>query len=215
MQLSVAGIPRNFIPLPEFRARWALPDEFGITYFEGKDWPVGRLDRTGSELVEIKARLLEAVPPALTTPALLAQPQHLASLFRQGLTQANNRIGLTPEQLDFAVDGLANILQDVVYALVYQQRTRPRQPFDFATIYQQWLDNSVTLFTPVYPYHHADQRWLIRIVAYAYGRIGLEVQVGPENYYVFDPTLACPAWRYMRDLSEAIAQALATALDEA
>ena len=132
---------------------------------------------------------------------------------------ANAEIGLSDDQLDFAVDGLENVLHDVVYQLIslYQTHrgdvTKIQEHFDFAALYQKWLDNSVTLFAKSYSYSYAGAEFKVKIISYAYGRVGLQVQIGPEIYYVFDPRLACPAWRYMEDLGEEIAQRLGQAID--
>ena len=85
MQLQIDGARRQLVPLQVFQKQWGLPVEFGITYFELKDWAVGRLDTAGQTLIDIKREIIEAAPKAITPTGLLSQPPRLAAIFRQKL----------------------------------------------------------------------------------------------------------------------------------
>jgi hypothetical protein len=213
MKLTIDGQQRLFTPLATFQAEWDLPAEFGITYFESKDWPVGTVESAGRALGEIKGAILQAVPSALTRAELLRQPQLLAATFREQLKGANPHIGLTAEQLDFAVDGLQNVLVGVAYHLIQAvQNTKQEQnTFDFENLYQTWLNESVQLFSKVYTYQQGHRRFEIRMVNYVYGRVGMRIEVEGRVYYVLDMSLACPAWGYMGELCREVAQALSEA----
>lgn len=217
MKLKIDGQQRLFIPLALFRAEWGLPADFGITYFEPKDWPVGTVDAAGRALGEIKREVLQAVPRTMSGAELLMQPQILATTFRERLVQVNYHIGLTEVQLDFAVDGLQNVLQSVAYHLIQLERISQgnvesgRAPFDFENLYQTWLDESGQLFANSYFYQQGERRFEIKIVSYVYGRLGMRIEVEGQIYYVLDMTLACPAWGYMGELCRELAEALGEA----
>ncbi|MDX1520702.1 MAG: hypothetical protein R3264_03670 [Anaerolineae bacterium] len=217
MHLLIDGQPCQFIPLKVFISTWNLPEEFGVQAFGRKDWPVGSLDEGGRALNQVKQAVLATVPDRVTLPELLNQSQSLARIFRAELEQVNIEINLTQDQLDFAVDGLQNVLHDVVYGLItlyHAHRDHPHKiqaEFDFATLYQNWLNTSATIFAQTYPYQASETMFLVRIVAYAYGRIGLQISVDNAVYYVLDPTFACPAANFMGNLGQELALKLCNA----
>lgn len=219
LKLLIDNHHQTFLPLAAFRARWRLPQAFGITYFEVKDWPVGQVDAAGREaLVQVKQQVVAAVSPGLTPAELLAEVERLTDLFSRRLAAANTQIQLREVELDFAVEGFQMVLQAVAYRLLQLLHTyrgdlaRVQREFNFATIYQTWLDTSVQVFTPVHFYEQEGVTFEVRIVSYAYGRVGLAVTVEQNTYYVFDPTLACPAAAYMENLCRTVAEALGQAL---
>ena len=218
MRLEIEGELREFVPLSTFRGRWKLPSEFGVAYFEPKDWDVGAMDYSSHEtLKEIKHAVVAGVPKTLLNSDLLLQPQRLAAIFREKLQVANVHIGLNEDQLDFAVDGFQNILQNISYDLIRLQQTyrdplEAQRQFNFDAIYQQWLNDSVTIFAKTYTYAQAGTDFEIRIISYVYGRMGFQARVAGDTYYVLDMTLACPAWRFMGQLSRSVAESLCKAL---
>ncbi len=220
MHLTIDGHRREFIPLHTFRAQWGLPDGFNISRFEAKDWSVGTVTASGSRLVLITHKVIEAVPSSITASELLSQVDMLVGIFRNLLEAVNEQIGLRQVEIDFAADGFQNVLRDVAYQLLRlsqtyaQDSSQIRQRFDFSVIYQSWLDASARVFSTSHSYVHQGSRFEVRVVYYAYGRVGLEVRVDNQTYYVLDPTLACPAARYMEDLSQRVAQALCNALTQ-
>ena len=75
----------------------------------------------------------------------------------------------------------------------------------FHPVYNQWLDNSLKVFTQTYPYPHAEENWQVQIFAHAYGRAGLVVHRPDATDYVYDPALGCPAEGFMAALLGEIA----------
>lgn len=219
MQLTIDGQPRTFIPLAAFRQQRRLPEEFSLAYFEPKDWQgLGTLDGSGKALAALRQRMLEAVPVTITLAELIFQAQTLADRFHSELTAINPQIGLREVEVEFAVAGLADVLQSVAYQLVQLSHTYRHDPsqvqthFDFSGLYQNWLDASVRVSATTQIYAQQNATYQVRVIYNPYGRVGLKVEVAGEVYYVTDLALACPALHYMQDLCGAMAQALCTAL---
>jgi hypothetical protein len=219
MQLTIDGHLHTFMPLPIFRSQRGLPDEFALAYFEPKDWQgLGRLDGSGSALARVRQRVIEAVPAAITLPDLIPQVQALTGHFQLELTAINSQIGLREVEIEFAVAGFADVMQSVAYQLVqlshiYRHDPRQIQPhFNFAEVYQRWLDDSARLSATVHSYTDRLTEYKVQVVYNVYGRVGLKVEVTGEAYYVADLALACPVSNTMRDLCGAVSQALGNAL---
>ncbi len=219
MQLTINGCPQTFIPLQTFRSQWKLPDEFSLAYFEPKDWQgLGRLDGSGKALATVRQRVIEAAPQHITLVELIAQVQTLTNLFHLELMAINPQIGLREVEIEFAVAGFADVLQSVVYQLLQLSHayghdpSQIRQHFNFAAIYQNWLDSSVRLAATPRVYVDKGVRFEVYVVYNAYGRVGLKVEVASQVFYVTDTALACPAANYMLDLCGLVAQAFCGAL---
>ncbi|HXV43084.1 MAG TPA: hypothetical protein VEC96_08470 [Anaerolineae bacterium] len=219
MQLTIAGQPHTFIPLPTFRSRWGLPDDFNLAYFEPKDWQgLGSLEGSGKALAIVRQRVLDAVPQTVTLNDLISQVEALTDLFQHELVAINPQIGLREVEVDFAVAGFADVIQAAAYQLLRLSHTYRHDPtqfepaFDFSAIYQNWLDASARLSATVHFYTYENVQYEVQVIYNAYGRVGLRVQVNSEVYYVTDMALACPASNYMLDLCREVAQALCIAL---
>lgn len=219
-QLTVGGHTHIFVPLSAFRSQRGLPDEFSLAYFEPKDWQgLGSLDGSGKALATVRQRMLEAVPLTLILAELIPQVQALTDLFRVELTAINREIGLREVEVEFAVAGFADVTQNVAYQLIQLSHTYRHDPrqiqlhFDFAAVYQNWLDASARVSAATHIYTQHDVQYEVQVVYNVYGRAGLQVQVANEVYYVADMALACPASNYMLDLCSAVAQALCRALN--
>jgi hypothetical protein len=219
MQLSIDNHTQIFIPLPAFRSQKGLPDEFNLAYFEPKDWQgLGRLDGSGKALATVRHQVISAVPASITLTELIPQVESLTHLFHFELAAINSQIGLRDIEVEFAVAGFADIMQSVAYQLIQLSHTYHHDPgqiqshFDFAPIYQNWLDASTRLSVAIHSYTHNDVQYEVQVVYNAYGRVGLKVQVADEVHYIADMALACPASNYMLELCGAVAQALYKAL---
>ena len=142
----------------------------------------------------------------------------IAQLFRQELTVANQQIGLRSVEVDFAVSGFYDVMQAVAYRLLElthlhrQNLETVVNQFDFLTIYQTWLDDSVRVSGVAHNFQHNDRHFKVRVIYNIYGHVGLEVEFAGEIYYVADMSLACPASNYMQELCGAVAQALSKSL---
>lgn len=203
------------IPLPTFIARWCLPVEFCVAYFEPKEPSgLGKLAGAGPALALVKERLLQAVPEVLTLDNLMTYAEGLGHVFEHELTAANAQIGLRPPEIEFAVAGFEDILRSVVYKLIqlrhlYRHDIKQiEQTFDFSAIYQDWLDDSTRLSGVTHTYPHASTQFEVKVLYNVYGRVGLAVTVQAETHYIYDPALGCPAANYMMTLGEAVAEAM-------
>ncbi len=201
--------------LPVFRKEWGLPDEFSVAYFEPKDTAgLGSLEGASSALALVKQRVLQSVPAKTRVADVMTYAEGLSRIFEPELTAVNTQIGLKPVEIEFAVAGFEDVLRSVAYKLIelqYTHRQNPQQieaDFDFATIYQDWLDDSTRLGGLVHNYEASPPQFEVQIIYNVYGRIGLAVTVNEEIYYVYDPTLSCPASNFMLNFSEAAAMAL-------
>ena len=219
MQLLINNQNRTLITIQTFRAKWELPNSFQMAYFESKEWEgLGSLDGARPALATTRQHVIQSVPSQITLTSLLSTVDDLSYIFRHELGAANVQIDLRTVEVDFAVSGFTDVLQAVAYRLVelYHNHRNDlaqiRHNFDFAGIYQTWLDNSVRISTTTHIYDHADTQFKVRIIYNIYGHIGLEVAVTNELYHVLDMSLACPASSYMYDLCNQVAQALCQGL---
>jgi hypothetical protein len=215
MQLLIEQQYQTLIPMPTFREQWELPQDFGVALFEPKAWAdLGSIEGAGRELALVRQRVAQAVPPLLRPADLTAVIETLTRYFEQELQAANVQIGLRVVEIDFAVAGFQDVLQAAAYRLiqlVQLYRAEPGQimeKFDFSAIYQSWLDDSVRISATVHLYRQGETEFKVRVLNNIYGRVGLEVEVAGEKYYVLDMGLACPAASYMRGLCGEVAQHL-------
>lgn len=201
MQLLVEGQMRDCIPVRQFRQQMALPEHFGVSQFEPKDFfGLAAIDHAGAEMNDLRAALCGYVPPALPVAEMLSFVDGMVALFRAGLAAINDRIGLRIDEVEFAVAGFADVLHQWAYALIRARAARSSPPV-FEDVYRQWLFASVRLSqrTFAYPYHDGSE-WRIQILNHAYGRIGLRVQTDEQVYYLHDGVYTCPADGYMAAL---------------
>jgi very-short-patch-repair endonuclease len=132
MNLSIDGQRQQFIPIKDFRAVHNLPADFGIAYFEPKDYAgLGRIDRAGTELNTVRAAMLDALPAAMPARNWLTFLPDYARQFETQLYAINAQVGLKDVEIEFAVAGLSDVLHHVAYALmrgVSPQITPPPSP---------------------------------------------------------------------------------------
>ena len=219
MHHTFDGQKYTFTPIQIFREHWGLPDSFALDGFEPKDWEVGSMDGAGAGLNRMRQVVVDAVPRTVAWTDLPNLTVRLADLFRQQMEATNATVGLQEVEIDFAVAGFSDVLNAAVYDLLRLRQShrdngaRVREQFDFAAIYQNWLDDSARISTTAHTYHHNDTAFTVRTVYNAYGRVGLEVQTPTGVAYVADGRLACPAATYMRDLCRDVIAALVQALE--
>ncbi|MFN8374841.1 MAG: hypothetical protein U0694_18420 [Anaerolineae bacterium] len=197
MHFIIDGQPRSFISLKDFRAEQHLPPDFTVSLFEPKDYTgLGSIERAGAELNSVRQALLNAVPPRITQEALLTTLlPHLERLFENQLYAINPQVGLKDAEIGFAVSGLADVCRAWCYALIRARIDRAAAP-DFQRVYAQWLNGSIRVSQT----RHRYQTWQIQVLTHAYGRFGLVIHADETDYYVYDPSLACPAEGYMMNL---------------
>lgn len=221
MKLKIDHQEHTFVPIQTFRDTWDLPDNFTVAYFEPKNWAVGSIDGSGKLLAVVKDRVIEAVESRTSWNELPLTVEKLALIFRIELESANRAIGLREAEIDFAVAGFSDVLNAAAYDLIRLSQKFSHIPaeicegFNFATIYQAWLNETVRVSSVAHEYQHENLRLKVQVIYNAYGRIGMKVQTADEVYYVVDTALACPAAGYMYDLCSTVARELCAAVEAA
>lgn len=196
MRLTIDGIPYTFVPIKEFRAAHNLPPAFGINLFEAKDYAgLGRIDAAGSHLNALRDNIIEALPPRLPPMQWLNEVAAVTRQFQKYLYHINDHVGLRDVEVEFAVAGFSDVLQVYAYALARAEAARSPIP-DFRVLYEEWLFGTAKVFNERHAYMIDDQPCTVRVVAHAYGRIGLLIHAA-QTYAVYDPVLACPAEGFM------------------
>lgn len=219
MELMLDGQRHTWLALQNFRLQQGLPDDFGVAYFEPKNWEgLGSISGSGKLLASMKQNIMAGVPSALKLPELFPLGEALTNLFHQEFVTINPHIGLQEVEVEFAVAGFSDIMRGVAFKLIqlsqaYQQNLAVVQrDFDFEAVYQGWLDDATRLSSLVHPYPHGEVTYQVQVIYNPYGRVGLKVQVNGEVYYVADLELACPAASYMHELCGDIAAKICKAL---
>ncbi len=213
MRLLIEGVLRDFVPIKQFRQQQQLPDDFGVAWFEPKDFSgLAALDQAGTALNHLRQQLLAALP----NPIKLAQlPIILAALqqqFQSGLIAINDQVGLKEVEIEYAVAGFADVNQALLYDLL-RHRHAPKK-LDFATIYYTWLNHSVRVSSTLHDVVHNDRRWLIQIVNHAYGRVGFIIHMEDKTtHYVQDTVYTCPAEGFMFTLLSELASNIIAGID--
>jgi hypothetical protein len=191
MHYFIDNAERQFILIREFRQAYALSDSFGVALFEPKDFTgLAAIEQAGQEMNSLRQGILELLPSAIKKQDLFDLIERLQAAFHAGLYSINEQIGLKPEELEFAVAGFGDMLRNWLYARFAGQG-------DFKAIYHKWLNDSIRVSQDIHDYLHEGQVWRVNILNYAYGRMGLRVQIGEDLYYLADGVYSCPAEGYM------------------
>jgi hypothetical protein len=209
MQLLVNGSLRDFVEIKAFRAQYQLPDEFRVAHFEPKDYAnLGSIEGAAHEMVDLKRKLLNALPHYDNIQHWLYFLPSLQQLFREQLEAINARVRLREVEIDFAAAGFGDVCQAWVYALIYTQAAHKAPPL-FKQVYADWLYSTVRLSQLVHPY----QGWQIQLITHAYGRIGMMAKQGDQTCYIYDAALACPAEGFMMTLIHEVTHHITTAVN--
>jgi len=195
------------ISLEAFRAQFELPDTFGVAEFEPKNWVgLGSMDGAGQGLKRVEQAVLNMLPGQVSPAHLLDLGDGLSTRFYQELKIANQEIGLSPVEVEFAVAGFKDVLQGISYQLI-QQYKLPGDPlqnlseaFDVEKIYQDWMQANTQVSGTTHTYPHGDRVFACRVMYDPYGRLGLLVEVEGLTFHVLDTSLACPAANFMHRL---------------
>ncbi len=212
--LIVDGKPRPFISIKTFREQYHLPAQFGVGSFQPKNWSgLGSIDSAASALIQLRDRVMGAVPTHLKPARLLSAADDISAVFLAALYEINPAVGLKPVEIDFAGAGFNDVLRAWVYALsLYSLKNDPSTVPDFRAVYMDWLNQSVRIASPVYEYAVGDQVWGVQVIVHAYGRMGLLVARDETHTdYVYDPALACPAEGFMATLLEHVCASIGAA----
>jgi hypothetical protein len=206
MQLQIDGAVHSFIPLKRFCADFDLPEMFSVEYFTPKDWTgLGRIDSAGAALNSLRVQMLAAIPARLSPIQWMNMLPGYVRQFEVGLRSINPQVGLRESEIEFAVSGFSDVLNAHASALIGQAGQAV-----FARVYEQWLWDSVRVFSEGHTFNHRGESWMVHIISHAYGRVGLRVTTTNAIHYVYDPVLACPAEGFMHGLLEAVATQIET-----
>jgi hypothetical protein len=204
--ITLNGQTQSLIPIRTFRAQHNLSQSFGVSLFEPKDYTgLAALDQAGAELQRLRGGVLAAVPVVPSRMDLLSVVDRLQEVFETELRAINPRIGLREPEIEFAVAGFGDMCRLWAYALIRGRGTAP----DFASVYSEWLNDSVRVSTQEHVYAYGDQTWQVRILNAIYGRMGLEVTMPAETVYIADSVYACPAEGFMATLLQEVGERLA------
>lgn len=198
MRFTIEGIGRDFTSIKDFRQARGLPNAFGVSLFELKDYAgLGSIEAAGADLQTVRAAVLHAVRlPRLPIEWMVALPA-LSDVFRDQLYNINDGVRLKAIEIDFAVAGFSDVLHAAIYEQIRAHASR-QVPIPFESIYRQWLTSTLKISQTAHLYHTpAGAAWEIHIVTHAYGRFGLIAHQGISTDYLYDPALACPAQGYM------------------
>ncbi len=205
--IRLNGQPQPLIPIRTFRDEYHLSASFGVALFEPKDYTgLAALDHAGADLQRLRACILQIIPHRLPLLDLLTLNDTLQDAFDSELRSINPRIGLREADIEFAVAGFGDVCRAWSYALIRARGVKP----DFASVYGEWLDNSVRLSSQEHAYICQDETWVIRILNAIYGRIGLEIRMQDRTVYVADSVYTCPAEGFMAALLQEVAERLQT-----
>ena len=200
MQLSIDGHLQTLVDIKTFREQLGLPQHFGVSYFEPKDYRgLGSIEQAGAELNSVRNQIIQTVPERLERFALLPLIDSLAMLFRDALNTINDRVGLREDEVEFAVAGFTDVLMAVAYACI-ENRSLTTSDLDFNAIYFAWVNSSTRISSQVHVFDHRAQPLNIQIINTAYGRAGLVVDIDEARHYVRDGVFACPAEGFMMHL---------------
>jgi hypothetical protein len=209
MRLIIQGSLHEFIPIKQFRQQQQLPDDFGVAWFEPKDFTgLAALDHAGTALNHVRQHVLAALPTSIKVTQLPSVLDRLQQRFQSELNAINDQVGLKEVEIEYAVAGFADVNQALLYELLRQPKTSAAKP-DFAIIYRTWLNHSVRVSSTIHAMTHNQCHWSIQIVNHAYGRVGLIIHIeNDQTYYVQDSTYTCPAEGFMFTLLAELANSI-------
>jgi hypothetical protein len=203
--ITLNGHVHSLIPIRTFRAQHSLPQSFGVSLFEPKDYTgLAALDQAREDLQSLRACVLASVPITPSRMELPTAVDRLQEAFEVELRTINPRIGLREPEVEFAVAGFGDVCRTWAYALIRGRGTVP----DFASVYMEWLNASVRISSQEHVYTAHGETWHVRILNAIYGRIGLEVKTPSEILYIADSVYACPVEGFMADLLQEVAERL-------
>ncbi len=213
MKLVIGGVERELQSIEAFRQAHNLPPNFSIDHFEPKDYSgLGSIEGAGAEMNSLYQVIIDTVPASLTLPQLVTLVDELDLLFRVRLYEINNVIGLRTAELEFAVAGFSDVLHSLVYAVAHAKAAATALP-PFPAVYANWLNTTVRISANVYHYQHEGKVWQVQVINNAYGRIGVMASCGEAIYYLYDPTLACPAEGFMYRLLADVGNRILAAME--
>jgi hypothetical protein len=209
-EFIIRGQARQFIAIAEFRENYQLEDNFALELFQPKDYQeLGSIEGAGSDLAAFYETILAAIPSHTPGSGWMAFLMELQILFRHQLYAINAHIGLKASEVDYAALNFGVICQEFISSLI-NKRMRDQTDACFDEVYKTWLNRTIEMSLRYFYLYH-DELWHIELVRHAYGRMGLIIKTHADTHYVYDASLACPAEKFMEQLSRAIAEKISAA----
>jgi hypothetical protein len=197
---DIAASIFSFIGLQEFQSLFNLPDDFELAQFypQPLDIPAD-LEQVRAILDRIYQELLDTIPTEPPTTGWLEICLILQIRFRQLLNETCQSAKLDPIAIENAVIALGEVCQRCVNELLDAQ-TGIRELRPFSEIFSEWRRGSIRISEEVATFFRGDELWEIKCVEYAFGRLGLCVEMQGGTYFVYDPQWNCPSEGYLFNL---------------
>jgi len=195
-----------------FRTHLRLPENWGVTTFEPKDFSgLAHLEGASDAMHTLETTLLNAVPHAIAYANLLSVYDVLNAMFKAALLKANPQIGLRPPEVAFAVAGFGDACRAYAYEVLRAHAQKHPLPV-WQVVYDDWLLQTKVTATVPYTYTHEGTGWQVFITHTVYGRRGLFVKTPENEYDVEDTSISCPAEAWMGRLLTQVNQLIEGAL---
>ncbi len=204
MDIIINHQRHTLIPIRQFRTDYHLPDNFGVAYFEPKDFTgMASIDGAGDALDSLRQAMLGLVLPPTTPIPSFETIEKIVHQFDTTLRAVNQHIGLREVEIGYATSGFGDVLNAWLYDRVRAHQTKSAST-PFEQLYADWVANSGRRSEKMYLYPHQHVEWRIRLLNNAYGRVGLQVDMPDKTVYVHDTAYLCPAegfvYRLLRDV---------------
>lgn len=222
MALMIDGAPRDLTPIATFRARFGLPDNWGVALLEGETntqhAPLSPDELAA--LAAVEAAVLAGIPSAVPVDQVIHYTDALAALFRAELQRRDNVLALEAEKLDFAASGFRDIALQQAYALIQAWHRTGGEPsalraaFDPEAAHLQWVNDNLRIVGTAHDVHHGERVWQVAVLHTPFGQSGLVVRdtASGETHYLADSALTCPAEAFMQRLGMAVGERLLAAV---
>jgi hypothetical protein len=204
----VSDLPplREAVPLAAFQAAHGLDERFSLSAIAPKDF--AGLGSTGgltfADFWQPICELQRAQPAPLAGEAELRRAaQSAIEAFETTLNRLNTRSQLTPEQVEFAVAGFADLLWQCIYALL-----SARRPVDLDACVADAVAASLRRSSAYQTITANGGEWRVCTVSTLFGRIGILVEHGMQRWLVADNAYTCPMAQVMTRLVVATARGL-------
>lgn len=200
MDIIINHQRHTLTPIRQFRTDYHLPDNFGITYFEPKDFTgMASIEGAGDALDSLRQAIVGIIAPRITPIPTFESIEKIVHQFDATLRVVNKHIGLRDVEIGYATSGFGDVLNAWLYEQMRAYQTKSTAtPFD--QVYADWVANSGRRSEKMYIYPHQNVEWGIRLLNNAYGRVGLQVDMPDKTAYVHDTTYLCPAEGFVHQL---------------
>lgn len=200
MKFIIDKVEQEFIPIKAFRNQYKLPQSFGVSQFEPKNYNgLGSLDKAGTNLNELRDHILQLIPDKITLSKLMSFIDHIQFQFQTDLFNINDAIALKDVEIEFAVAGFGDVLRRMIYQMIPARANQQEMP-SFESIYYGWVNDSIRVSSQIHEVEHHGETWQLQVINQVYGRVGLKIVMEDNVIYVADGIYLCPAEGFMYTL---------------